>query len=159
MISRQFFDQILYCPITYYIIEVSLAVFFVPYLLRAYRTIMVYYMNVAKSKRGGKKKGKKGEKEEKELEPKEGEEKKENEGEEKNENGEEKEKKKVSTPFIVKYRNFHSELFLLLVLVFFTIAWFILGIIVQIISWLAIKFWDPLCPKQVNFKTKKVYIE
>lgn len=47
MYSRQFFDLVLVCPISYYVMEVSLMLVFMPLLLRCARTIMVWRVKQA----------------------------------------------------------------------------------------------------------------
>jgi len=49
MYFRQFFDIVLVCPISYYVMEISLVIFFVPYLFRCFRTIMLWNYNEAKA--------------------------------------------------------------------------------------------------------------
>src|SRR3989338_7861656 len=47
--SRLYFDLILVCPITYYIVGLVQFSYFLPYLFRCYRTIMQYKLAYAQS--------------------------------------------------------------------------------------------------------------
>eukprot|EP01080_Neovahlkampfia_damariscottae_P003688 gene3688-6502_t len=65
MFLRNFFDIILVCPITYYILLVSIVLFFLPYLLRSVRTIVAWDFNKnnasrVENRRGNKKQEEKG---------------------------------------------------------------------------------------------------
>jgi len=42
MYSRLFFDLVWVCPITYYVMVIALLLFFLPYILRCYRTLMMW---------------------------------------------------------------------------------------------------------------------
>lgn len=49
MYSRTFFDLVLMCPMSYYIIHACIPLYVLPYLFRCYRTIMLWRLNQAKA--------------------------------------------------------------------------------------------------------------
>lgn len=134
MYSRLFLDLLWVCPITYYIIIIALINFFVPYLLRCYRTLMMWRFYQASSRGGFVTKGKR------------------DQGGEGDEVGSR--PSNAISRFLdnvaVYHKFFYSEAFLVLVMVGVFIVWIIAGIIVQVVLASTAHIFDPYCQKQCN---------
>jgi hypothetical protein len=161
MYFRQFFDIVLVCPISFYIMEISLVVFFVPYLLRCIRTISLWNYSEAKASM---------------IEA--GVDFKEDPQPEQLPTTARKDKDEQTTPdsavsptsptgttplnkskrvvnldknaYWIKYRRFYSEKFLFLCFLILLIVWILGGIIIQVVSSNAGNFWNPECQKACN---------
>ncbi|KAL0491958.1 regulator of G-protein signaling [Acrasis kona] len=145
MYFRQFFDIVLVCPISYYIMMISLFVYFVPYLLRCVRTIMLWNFNIAKASMI----------ENGDIEtvpsPSSG-------------SPSSPTSSPSSQPLVrnrtivntkkhaplIRYRRFFSEWFLLLLLLIGTVIWTLGGMIIQVVSATKGNFWNPNCQKACN---------
>lgn len=152
MYFRQFFDIVLVCPISYYITEISLFIFFVPYLLRCVRTILLWNYNEAKAATMERREDQDGGqapliRDDTPTSPATG-------GTtpivataKRNKSGIDTSKSAT----LIKYRRFFvGEGYFLLGLVIGAFIWIVGGIIIQVVSSSAGNFWNPHCQKACN---------